>query len=207
MTSSGLDMEISLDEFALDLPEWYEKYTQSSYFSGYCYLLGCLPLKAARFGHLDLEDLCAIADWGGNQRGIKQRLRKHNTQWEVQAKTSEAIRYFYKPKWAIGAVLDLEHWGLTYASKTLLFMDPSNYAALDGWIRTGLKQLLPPIREADRASMIRGYLAFLEICRKLQDGVRITGPGPQGEWRVADIQQAVFQFAQKGGIVVGHASR
>ena len=199
-------MEICLEEFAKAIPGWYENYKLSKYWHGYCELLDNLPAKAARYGHLGLEDLYAIAVWGGSQHGIKQRLKSHNTDWEVRAKTAEAIRYFEQPKWAIGAVLDLEHWGLTYASKTLLFMNPKSYVALDRWIRTGLEHVLPTIRDADRASTIRGYLAFLDICRELQANIQKIGPGPQGEWRLGDIQQAVFQFAQSGGVITGRKS-
>ena len=81
-------------------------------------------------------------------------------------------------------------------------MNPSEYVALDQRIRTGLKQVLPAIRDADRTSMVRGYLEFLNICRELQENVKETGPGPQGEWRLADIQQAVFQFSIERGVIV-----
>lgn len=196
-------MEIRLEDFATVIPGWYEKYKLSDYWSGYFELLDYLPAKAARLGHLDLEDLCAIAVWGGNQNGIKQRLCKHNTESEVQAKTADAIRYFGNPALALGSVLDLKHWGLTYGSKTLLFMNPDHHVALDRWIRRGLNKVLPPIRDGDRPSMLRGYVTFLDVCRQIQRDVKETGPGPLGDWRLADIQQAVFQFSQEHGVMVG----
>jgi hypothetical protein len=158
-----------------------------------------LPAKSARQGYLDLEDLCDIARWGGNQHGVIQRLCTRNSQSDVQAKTGEAFRYLGTPERAIGAVLDLKHWGLTYASKTLMFMAPSSYVALDRYrMQPALQGVLPRIWEY-RSSMVRGYLDFLEICRTLKVTAR---PGPNGEWLLADIQSAVFQFASEGGMMV-----
>jgi len=197
-------MKVSLNEFAQVLPDWYKKYTHSKYFQGYRELLDRLPAKASRQGYLDLEDLCDIARWGGNTHGVMKQLCDHNSQSDVQAKTGEAFRYLERPEWAIGAILDLNYWGLTYGSKTLLFMAPSKYVALDGYrIRPALKEVLPPIRDGDRRSMVRGYLEFLRICRTLKDA---TGPGPHGEWLLADIQSAVFQFASEGGTMAPEGS-
>lgn len=71
-----MTVELSLDEFTAEILGWYEKYKESKYWPGYRELIGSLPAKVARQGHLDLEDRCAIADWGGNDHGIKQRLKR-----------------------------------------------------------------------------------------------------------------------------------
>ena len=196
-------METTLDEFASEVPEWYTKYLDSKYYPGYLELLEEIPKKAESLGHLDIEDLCRIADWGGNQHGIKQNLCRHNTPSDVQAKTQEAIVHFEDPGRAIGAVMDLQKWGLSYGSKTLMFMNPAGYAILDNHIRGALKQVLPPIRDGDTVSIVRGYPKFLEICAKLQREIKGPVPGTRDGWRIADIQQAMFQFAQNGGIFVG----
>ncbi len=196
-------MKLSLDEFARVLPFWYEKYKKSPYFEGYRNLLEHLPQKVALCGYLDIEDLCAIADWGGNQHGIKQRLLRHNSASDVQAKTGEAFRYLDKPKWAIGAVLDLQQWGLTYGSKTLMFMNPEEYGALDEWrMRPCLSKVLSRIRNGDRASMVRGYVAFLDICRELQSVMEEPSPESKSAWRISDIQSAIFQFASDEGVML-----
>ena len=191
--------KITLDRFAAVVPGWYTEYMDSKYYQGYLKLLEDLPKKVESLGYLEIEDLCRIADWGGNQHGVKQNLCRHNTPSLVQAKTKEAIGHYKDPGRAIEAVMDLQKWGLTYGSKTLMFMIPSDYAILDGHIRRALAQFLPSIRDGDRVSMVRGYTVFLEICAGLQREVRGPVPGTQAEWRTADIQQAVFQFAQSGG--------
>ena len=196
-------VEKSLKEFALVLPEWYDRFkTENKYYAGYIELLACLPLKAERCGHLDIEDLFAIADWGGNQHGVKQRLGSSNTPQKVREKTSEAISYFHKPARAIGAIMDLDQWGLSYGSKTLMFMNPSSYAILDSWIRKSLEQVLPPIYDGNQNSMTTGYVAFLDICSTLQRDAIDPFPEPQHQWRLADIAQALFQFAQSDGVIV-----
>jgi hypothetical protein len=141
-----------------------------------------------------MKDLCDIADWGGNQHGVKQSLQKDNTPSDVREITGKALHNLANPAKAIDAILELNHWGLTYGSKTLMFMNPREHVALDSRIRASLRQVLPPIHDG-RASQVRGYVAFLAICRTLKSSVKEPGPGPKGEWLLADIQSAVFQFS------------
>ena len=195
-------MKKTLKEFASVLPEWYDKSTQNEYYPGWIELLDHLPLKAERCGYLDIDDLCAIADWGGNQHGVKQRLQSNNTPEHVRKQTSEAISHLDNPSRAIGAIIELNQWGLSYGSKTLIFMNPTNYAILDSWIRKSLEQVLPPIRDGDRNSMIRGYEAYLKVCSELQQDVSVPFPMTQSQWRIADIGQALFEFARSDGVLV-----
>lgn len=196
-------MRKTLQEFASVLPQWYNDFkTSNKYYKGYIELLGRLPGKAKRLGHLEIEDLSAIADWGGNTNGVKQRMRSSNTPDEVQKRTAEASLHFDKPSQAIGAILELNQWGLSYGSKTLMFMNTDEFAILDSWIRKCLREVLPSTRDGDRNSTIKGYSKFIEHCRDLQRLVAVPGPGPNAEWRIADIQQALFQYAQTGGVIV-----
>ncbi len=186
---------VSLDEFARDIPYWYGEYTRSKYFKGDQQLRARIQLKVKQNGCLESEDLAAIAVWGGNQHGIKQRLEEHNTEDDVRAITGKAFRNLGKPEKAIAVILELNHWGLTYGSKTLMFMNPQEYVALDQRIRASLKQVLPSIRDGDRASMVRGYVKFLGICQNLKSAVKEPRPVLKGEWLLADVQAAVFQFS------------
>jgi len=196
-------MTVSSDDFARVLPTWYERYKLSHYFDGYRDLLVSLPLKAARCGCLDIEDLCLIADWGGNQHGVKQQLVRNNSPSYAQAKTGEAFRFIQNPARALEAVLGLKNWGLTYGSKTLMFMKPSEYGALDGArMRPALNQVLPPIRDGDRNSMVRGYVEFLNFCRRLRSTIEELSPRQLDKWLLADIQSAVFQFTFEGGVIL-----
>ena len=123
-------MDICLSEFAKWVPHWYEKYKEDKephrcnglsdspsdetrhrfcgYYPGYCDLMSRLHLKANHLSHLELEDLCEIADWGGNVPDVKGRLIQNNHYSDIVDKTSDAVRYFTKPKFAFGAVSDLE---------------------------------------------------------------------------------------------------
>ena len=195
-------MECTIQEFASVLPTWYKRFTFNKYYEGWIELLDRLPSKAQRCGHFDIEDLCEIADWGGNQHGVKQRMASANTPQEVQVRTSEALLHRQNPDRAIGAILDIKQWGLSYGSKTLALMDPSNYGILDSWIRESLEYVIPRIYDGHRSSMVRGYLAYLDVCSDLQRIATGQLPNSQGQWSRADIGQALFEFAKSGGVLV-----
>ncbi len=195
-------MKKTLKEFASVLPEWYDRSTQNEYYRGWIELLDHLPLKAERCGYFDMDDLSVIADWGRNQHGVKQRLQSNNTPEQVRKQTSKAIDYIDNPSRAIGAIIDLKQWGLSYGSKTLTFMSPTKYAILDSWIRKSLEQVLPSIRDGDRNSMIRGYEEYLDVCSALQRDVSLPFSKTQSQWRIADIGQALFEFARNDGVLV-----
>ena len=194
----------TLNEFARNLPQWYEAMTRNMYYSGYIKLLERLTAKAERCGYLDMEDLGAIAEWGDqvNQHGIKKKLENFNTPDEVRQTTKKTLRYIHQPNQAISTIMELTWWGLTYGSKTLTFMNPIDHAMLDEHARYALCRLLPPIHDnqGHRQSMIDDYVAFLEICSCLQS--LVPDPGPvQPRWRLADIGQALFEFGQRGGVI------
>ena len=197
-------MEKTLKEFASVLPEWYDRSTQNEYYRGWIELLDHLPSKAERCGYFDMDDLSVIADWGRNVRGVKQRLQSNNTPEQVRIQTSKAIKHIDSPSRAIDAIIDLSQWGLSYGSKTLTFMNPTNYAILDSWIRRSLEQVLPPTRDGDRNSMIRGYEAYLGVCSDSQWDVSVPFSKTQTQWRIADIGQALFEFARSEGVLVSN---
>lgn len=201
LTGPGKRTTLTSSELAVALPDYHGRYGASRWFPGYSRLLFEIPKGVATSGSLEIENLLAIASWGGNQHGVAERLKSSNSPDEVRDKTAEAIRYFHKPKWAIGALLDLEGWGLTYASKTLMFMNPSEYGALDSNMRRGLEPIIGTMRDGDRRSLMRGYVRFLDWCRGLREAAPAPGPGPGGVWRIADVQSAVFQFCDDGGTV------
>ena len=194
-------MECTIEEFASVLPAWYQRFTSNKYYEGWIELLHRLPSKAQRCGHFDIEDLSDIADWGGNQHGVKQRMASANTPQQVRMRTSEAFLHRQNPDRAIGAILKIDQWGLSYGSKTLVLMDPSNYGILDRWIRRSLENVIPRIYDGHKSSMVRGYLAYLDVCSQLQRGATGQLPKAQDQWRRADIGQALFEFARSGGVL------
>lgn len=195
--------ELTIAEFAKAVPGWYAEYTQSKYFQTYLTLELRLSQKAIGLGRLGKADLADIADWGGNQHGIRQRLLAGNTEESVGESSSKAISLLSSPADALKAILSINQWGLSYGSKTLRFVCPRNYAALDQKLRGAIsKDLLPLIYDGNLASMVRGYLTFLNICRKIGQQVHPPGPRPGGVWFLADIEMALFQFAWDGNTLV-----
>ncbi len=207
-------MYMTLDQFGPEVPKWYEKYqNKCGYYPGYCCLLERLPKKAKRLGHLELEDLQDIADWGGNQHNVRKNLTEGNKPSDVRKRTGEAILCFDDPRRAILAVTRLHGWNLTYGSKTLMFMNPWKYVALDSHIREGLQPYFSNIGIGQYSAPGIAYPAFLAICRDLQCKVNtpVPDPGPaypnyppnpNGPWLLADIQQAIFEFARDGNCIV-----
>ena len=194
---------LTLDQVCRALPEWYDVSTRNEYRDGWVELIERLPEKAGQLGYFDMQDLSDIAEWGGNQHGVKQRLRSNNTPDEVRRATSLAIRHLDDPALAMREVARLKHWGVAYGSKTLTFMCPSEYAILDRWIRKALVHVIPEITDGNAGSVVRGYVGYLGCCRALQR--RVAAPPPlattDGRWRIADIGQALFEFARSGGVV------
>jgi len=193
----------TIRQFAGQAAKQYERYTQSQYFEEYVSLEGRLSEKATSTGYLELADLADIADWGGNQRGVKQRMVRSNTDDEVRQATAESIQNLNNPEGAIRAVLGIRQWGLTYGSKVLRFVDPENYVALDQKLRAGIsKTLLPTIYDGNFASMVHGYLRFLDICAEIQRQLSVPGPREGDKWFLADIEMALFQFVWDGGVLI-----
>lgn len=195
-------MKVTIAQFASEAHAWYPEYTKSDYFKGRGNIPGHLQLeatisaKASSTGYLDVDDLVAIAVWGGAQHGIHRQVRD-NSNSAVQRVTGVALANVDTPGLALHTPFHLEHWGLTYATKTLMFAFPKQHAALDSHIRSATAPFLPPIRDGDLRSMVRGYVAFLEVCAGLRRNVK--SPGPRGgSWYTSDIESALFQFTSDG---------
>ena len=195
--------QATVEEFCSDLRNWYDVSTYNEYWVGWNELLDRLPEKAETLGYFDVLDLCAIANWGGNQHGIKQRMQSTNTPDQVRRATSLAITQLDDPAGAMWAIASVNHWGVSYGSKTLTFMCPTEYAILDSWIQKALVRVIPKIRDGDAKSVVKGYVSYLDCCRALQGNVSAPPPvaTTNGQWRIADIGQALFEFARSGGVL------
>lgn len=189
----------TVQEFVLALSDWYNLYTQGKYYQGAMELEEILGKKAASNGWFEREDLYKIACWGGNQHGVGSGMRKCNSDSKVRNATSDAIRNLSDPECAFRALrTGIKSWGLSYASKTLRFICPQRYGALDSLIRHSLIGVLPRINNGHLNSEIRGYVRFLEFCEELKSHKLPKNPNrPNGEWYIADIEVALFQFASK----------
>ena len=195
---------LTLGEFCTDLPEWYEASTRNEYWAGWTELLDRLPAKADELGYFDMRDLCDIAEWGGNQHGVKQRMQSGNTPDHVKRAAQLAIRRLDDPAGAMRAIAGVKHWGIAYGSKTLTFMRPSDYGILDSWIRRALTHVIPTIIDGNVSSVVKGYERYLDCCRALQGNVSAAPPvaTTNGRWHIADIGQGLFEFARSGGVLI-----
>jgi thermostable 8-oxoguanine DNA glycosylase len=186
---------LTIEQFADELPDYYQRYTQSQYYETYINLETRLSQKAKNIGYLELVDLVDIAEWGGNQHAIKKRLQAHNSPEEVKFSIKKAIQQVENPAIALRELLvGINHWGLSYASKTLRFINPQSYAALDQKLRNNIdRSLLPRIYDGHIDSMVKGYLSFLDICQEIRS--HATAPAPRSNrWFIADIEMGLFQF-------------
>lgn len=121
---------VCLNHFTELVPAYHARYQSRGYCEGYCELVNCLPGTARRLEGLDKKGVLAIFAWGGGQQ-YKGKFEK-NTAVAVRARTVEAYQHRHSPADAYRAVTYLEGIGLTYWSKTLRFMEPESYVALDG---------------------------------------------------------------------------
>jgi hypothetical protein len=194
---------LTTKEFSREIDNWYLKYTKSKYFIDYREMEYRISRKASMHDALTLCDLGDIAIWGGNQHGIKQRMEKNNTTNDIKLATLVAIDKLNNPAEALRAMFAISHWGLSYSSKTLRFMCPQQYPALDQKLRAAIdKALLPRIYDGNVNSMIKGYGRFIELCNLIKTFVENPGPRLRGEWFIADIEMGLFQFVSEGGLLV-----
>ena len=206
---------VCVSHFADVVPKYYAKYQNGDYYQGYCQLMNCLPRKARGLQGLDKKDVLDIFDWGRG-RQYKGRFENHkdNTIPIVQTRIREAYKQRNKPERAYRSVTDLRGLGLTYGSKILMFMDPENYVALDGWhMGPMLGALIGVARSDSKRSQVQAYTKFLDVCRDIQR--QAIAPVPchpvaypnfpkdhKGRWLLSDIQQAIFQFIKEGNSIV-----
>lgn len=183
-------------EFARHLPSLYVEYTQSKYFPLWVALEAKLTAKAVNPGHLNLADLVEIAKWGGNQYNRAGKVKRANTDSNVVQMTKEAVQSLDDPRAALRAVLAIDQWGLTYASKTLRAVCPQHYAALDRLLLEHISRVHLPATEVTQL-----YSQFLSLCDAIRQAVSAPGPR-QGKWFIADVEMGLFQYVWDGNEIV-----
>jgi hypothetical protein len=102
-----------------------------------------------------------------------------NTETVVRESTRQAILNLADPVKALSSLHPIKGWGMTYASKTLRFIRPQDYPALDSVLQGGIT---------------KSYTELISICRKVQELASVPGPRPDGSWGIADVEMALFQF-------------
>ncbi|MDP2729958.1 MAG: hypothetical protein Q8O55_05700 [Dehalococcoidales bacterium] len=171
--------DLTINGFAKELPGWYRKYAGSRYFLGYEELESNLSQKAISQGCLEMDDLAKIAEWGGNQHGVKQRMMAANTEAIIREATQQAILNLADPVKALESLYPIREWGLTYSSKTLRFIRPQDYPALDSVLK---------------GAVTKSYTELISKCRRLQELTSVRGPRADSSWWIADVEMALFWF-------------
>ncbi len=182
-------MILTPNQFAKQLPKWYNIWREFN--SDYFLLEERLMHKADTLGYLEMYDLVEITKVLGNPYNIGGKIQRENTNYEVKEKTKEAIQQLNNPASALQSMMSIKRWGRTYASKTLRCICPSKYAALDSKLIRGINQSYLPSTNNEA----RRYAEFLILCQQIRQEVSEHGPPFRGgEWFLADIEIALFQF-------------
>lgn len=213
--------EFCLCQFAELAYEYYREYKVGKFYEGrltksrkhipgYKELMGRLPAKARRGRGLDKRDLLDILKWGADQR-TRKKFEDNKCSF-VREQTRKAY-CCSDSRQAFLEITKLTGWGLTYGSKTLMFMNPEKYAALDR------KNMAPKLQKIIGSfgdgsdSQTQSYLKFLKVCREIQskltadlmtskERVATFTNDSKGRPRLADIQQAIFQCTQEDHCIV-----
>lgn len=182
-------MELTPDEFAKQLlPKYYKEWVKNNG-EKYFPVERELTDKASRLGYLDKDDLKKITMVLGNSHNRRGKMDRANSNDEVIQATKEAISNLDKPVKAFQCINRIREWGLAYCSKTLRCICPRRYGALDSKIGKCVDRHY--FLSSDEATR---YAEFLDFCTQLR--VKVTVPGPRnGDWFIADIEIALFQFA------------
>ena len=190
-----VNRQLTLTQFAAVLPQWYDIYEKKN--PKYFPLEDRITKKAIVECHLDMEDVVEIVKWGGNAYGLYGLVLKRNTDSHVVARTRAAIAALNDPASALSNLLGgsggINGLGLAFASKVLRCLCPERYGVLDSKLRECINaSLLPHSRQE-----VTTYCNFLNLCHELQQKVPLPGPRrrPGGEWFIADIEMALFEFA------------
>ena len=180
-------MELTLDQFIEQVPHWYDIWAGAN--ATYFPLEKRLTEKATSQGYLEIADLVDITYLLGNPHNIRGRMQRTNTEKYVIENTKNAIKNLDNATKALKCIRSINYWGLTYGSKTLRCMCPQKYGALDRVIINGIDpQYLPSRNNYDR------YADFIHLCGQIRGKVIQPGPRKNGQWFIADIEIALFQF-------------
>ena len=180
-------MELTPAQFARELPQWYQIFVKNN--NSYFRVEEMLTNKASKVGYLNMADLVEITKVLGNPHNIRGRVQRANSEATVMDATKRAILNLDNPVEAYKNMCGIKQWGFTYRTKTLRCVCPRNYAALDSKLRTCVDRRYFPSRIEGKQ-----YAEFIDFLKRVRQQVSESGPR-DGEWFVADVEMALFQFA------------
>jgi hypothetical protein len=137
------------------------------------------------------EFIQAVCRWGG-YTGIGARIIQNNEEGELTSRFGQAYKMVADGGVveALAILLQVNSLGISFASKHLKFLAPSDAVVLDSIIEEQLGYATNPA----------GYGAFLTDCRDILDAckeheipypIALTKWNAQ-EWRISDIEMAIF---------------
>ncbi|MBM3117943.1 MAG: hypothetical protein FJ006_00065 [Chloroflexi bacterium] len=180
-------MDLTPGAFAEQVLKWYRIWANAN--RNYFPVEEKLSDKASRVGYLNMVDLIEITRVLGNPHNIRGRVQTANTEATVIRATKNAILHLNEPIEAYKSMCEIRQWGLAYRTKTLRCICPRNYAALDSKIHVCIDRRYFPSRDEGKR-----YCEFLNFIEHIKQKVLVPGPR-NGEWFIADIEMALFQFA------------
>jgi hypothetical protein len=145
-------------------------------------------LVASKFDFSELKDFVReVCRWGG-YAGVAGRVIKNNERKALQTAFKSAHRHAVDQKniEAIKSLSELHGLAISFASKHLKFLVPTNAVVLDSIISKRLAYDL----SAD------GYVKLLNDCADIARHANEAGvpyPGWATEWRSSDIEMAIFE--------------
>lgn len=146
-------------------------------------------LAASDFGFDQVSPFVRdVCKWG-NYPGISGKVLKWNTEDQVVSAFQNASRCTSSGKLgeALEHLLKLNGLAVSFASKHLKFLSPDRHVVLDSIISENLGYLRTP----------EGYCEFNAACVEMRDklishGIRYPYTHSR-DWRVADVEMAIFQ--------------
>jgi hypothetical protein len=147
-----------------------------------------LGLVASNFEFSKLKDFVReVCRWGG-YAGVAGRVIKNNQKEVLESTFKTAYHHAVEKKniEAIRTLTGLHGLAISFASKHLKFLVPTNAVVLDSIISKRLAYDLSP----------EGYVKLLNDCAdiaKHANEAKVQYPGWAGRWRASDIEMAIFE--------------
>ena len=160
--------------------------------------------------------LANVLYWGHAEDKLKQAIhlsafRDKNFDKELREFRKFCIDYNSNPSMLSEPVLrhitKLPQFGISFASKTMMFLDPNNYPVLDSRIANFAKlSRFPPLQDlsmnasGDNITLVRAnedvYEKWSSWCRDTAKAVRSYSrcPPPLKDLRAVDVERAIYQL-------------
>ena len=138
----------------------------------------------------------SVCRWG-NYAGVAGKVLKHNDLGVVSKTLRKALEQTETQgvQLALRTTLGIRGLAVSFASKHLKFLNPERHVVLDSIISENLGY--------PRDENGEGYAMFVSDCAQAlkivkEKGVPYPASAPAKEWRIADVEMAIFQKIRAG---------